>query len=447
MACLLPTRVGYRARFSRLLIALGACAAIPFVPEMVDASEPLRGERFADQQVRLPTILPATRRAFSLEPEAPAEPAVVPAGYGSDLLDPIGSVQTVGHHCDCASCRSERISLTDPHFRSEPTCGAWVAEPACGVEPGFGRLHWLGARSPLAGCDGEACDGLGCDACCGDGARAGTRAFRIHWQRFELFAGVQGFTGPLNHPNHASVRGGSGSFGFYEGFNRGHSLHRITHTDLASQFGVRAAQSNLSGTEFTDEVRRQIFVTGGLFRRVDFGLQYGVVVDYLYDDWWYRNNLVQLRGELSWNDARGHEFGYQFMAGTKDSTSDVTLINEAGALVASTQGFQVTNQHRLFFRGQGSQGGSYHLFAGGTDHGEGLLGGGLTSPIRGLFAMQVGGTYVIPGTSRSSGGYAEEAWNLSMGLVFYPGGRFGQGRYGRPLLDVADNGSFLVRPR
>lgn len=406
------------------------------------------GERFADQQIPLPKLVAAPRR--TLAPDRP--PAIhVDAAAADRWATPhaeFGGVQQASFACDCDDCRLGAGSLADPMCGLEPTCAAparRVAEPLCGTEFEFGAGHWLGARSPLHGCDGTGCDALGCDACCGDGVRFGSRPFQVQWQLFELFAGVQGFTGPSNHPGSGNVRGGSGSFGFYEGFNRGQSLHRVTHTDLAYQFGARAAQSNLSGAEFTDDVRRQIFVTGGLFRRVDFGLQYGLVVDYLYDDWWYRNNLVQLRGELSWNDARGHEFGYQFMAGTKESTSDVHWL-DGGNEIQGTRGFRVTDQHRLFFRGRAAQGGMYHLFAGGTGVGEGLLGGGLTSPVRGLFALQAGATYVIPGTSRSAGGYAEEAWNLSMGFVFYPGGRGGQGRYGRPLFDVADNGTFLVRP-
>jgi len=83
-------------------------------------------------------------------------------------------------------------------------------------------------------------------------------------------------------------------------------------------------------------------------------------------------------------------------------------------------------------------------FAGGTDQGDGLLGGLLTSSFRNRFAVQGGVTYLIPNESNRAGGFANESWNISMGIVFRPGGRNGAGRYCRPMFDVADNGTFLV---
>jgi hypothetical protein len=203
----------------------------------------------------------------------------------------------------------------------------------------------------------------------------------------------------------------------------------------------------LSGAEFTDESRNQIFLTGGLFRRVDFGMQYGLVVDYLYDDWWFRNNLVQLRGELSWNDACGHEFGYQFMVGTDSSTSVTRLLGANNAVTNGTAAFEAINQHRLFLRGATAGGGSYLAFAGGTDRGDGLLGAALLSPFRNCFAVQSGFTYLIPAESHRAGGFANEGWNLAMGIVYRPGGKAGCGRYCRPMFDVADNGTFMVDRR
>ena len=53
-------------------------------------------------------------------------------------------------------------------------------------------------------------------------------------------------------------------------------------------------------------------------------------------------------------------------------------------------------------------------------------------------------TYLIPHEGSNSGGFAEENWNISMGLVYRPGGPRGCGRYCRPLFDVADNGTFML---
>lgn len=359
-------------------------------------------------------------------------------------------VVQASHGCGCDHC-SGGGTFGEVGCGMEPTCGigggcgvAGCCEPS-GFNGGFGFEASCGIE---AGCDARShgCGGYGCDVgSCGDCVDVCLPLFRIDWRRYEFFAGVNGFTGPQNHATDATGRrGGSGSFGFYEGFNRGHSLNRLLGIDLASQIGMRATQSSLSGAEFTEDSRNQIFVTGGLFRRVDFGLQYGLVVDYQYDDWWYRTDLMQLRGELSWNDNCGREFGYQFMAGTTDSTSRTTLIDANNMISNGTVTFEPTNQHRLFLRGTTAGGGSYQAFAGGTDRGDGLLGGTVTSAFRNRFAVQGGVTYLIPSESNRAGGFENEAWSLSMGVVFRPGGKQGAGRYCRPMFDVADNGTFLV---
>jgi hypothetical protein len=364
-----------------------------------------------------------------------APPAKSPPHVGST-----GGVAQASFACDCEHCRE------NPHSIVDPSCGQ---EPAHGL---FGR----NLESPhefdeprgfeaACGLEGAGCGDIACDGSCQHSMNCGSRGFRAHWQRYELFAGVNGFTGPLNHPAATGVRGGSGSFGFYEGFNRGDSLGHLLNVDLASQFGIRATQSSLSGTEFTDDSRQQIFVTGGLFRRVDFGLQYGVVVDYLYDDWWYRNNLAQLRGELSWNDNCGHELGYQIMAGIRDESSTIHLIEDDGGDFQGVGQFTVTDQHRLFFRGRLKDGSSYEAFAGATNEGDGLLGGTVTSAFRGLVAVQAGATYLVPSSPTRAEAFTEEAWNLSLGIVFRPGGRTGVGRYSRPMFEVADNGTFMTK--
>jgi len=385
--------------------------------------------------------IPPKARTKQSQPQAQSRPeSLIRRAAHGEVIDelppsPIVSseVAQVGHVCGCDQCSSAFHAGHIGH--GEVVCGA---EPVCGIEGEFAASFPF---EPSCGLE-QGCGGVGCDAgACNDCVAIHLPILRIDWRRFDFFAGVNSFSGPANHATDGSpLRGGSGSFGFFEGFNAGRSLNRFLGLDLSSQFGVRATQSSLSGAEFTEDSRNQVFVTGGLFRRVDFGLQYGVVVDYLYDDWWYRNNLTQLRGEISWNDNCGREFGYQFMASSDSSTSTTSLIG-AGAGTAT---FEPTNQHRLFLRGNTARGASYMAFAGGTDQGDGLLGGLLTSSFRNRFAVQGGVTYLIPNESNRAGGFANESWNLSMGIVFRPGGRNGAGRYCRPMFDVADNGTFLV---
>ncbi len=439
-----------------------------------DAEQP----RYRDRQIVVPRVnqqaeaapLPAAQRRSLVRQAAYAEMAEEPAprlvkrspvmqssmaGRPNHHVQTLQPVRQASFGCECGSCSGE------------PTCGyevAHVEEAGCGAEgcmvggcdggcdPGCGS-EWMNME---ASCGTEAIGAGGCNACgepscggrCLDSYNFCLPIFRLEWNRFEFFAGANSFTGPANYANTAATpsefRNGSSSFGFYEGVNKGRSLRPLFGFDLAMQLGVRGTQTSLSGAEFTDETRNQIFVTGGLFRRVDFGLQYGLVVDYLNDDWWFQNDLVQLRGELSWNDGCTHEFGYQFMAGVEDSTSATTVFNAAGTRINGTVSFEPTDQHRFFFRANTGGGGHYYAFVGGTDSSDGLLGGGLvTAPRRG-FAFQAGTTYLIPNQGRRNGGNENESWNMSMGLVYRPGKRQASARYSRPLFEVADNGTFMV---
>lgn len=457
------------------LLASGAAVAQSSASPASSGSRP--AATYADQQIRIPhtavtpkpssqpsppPLTQAQAAPAAASPVASRQPSLVRQAAHGQLIAAQPppqlsrtAVRQVSGTCDCDRCASGGLT-GDVLCGAEPTCGIGGGcgivgcpdpscgleavcglEAACGLEPSCGLQPDCGTE--ISGCGGYGCDVGFCDQCVDC-----PPLLSVNWRRFEFFAGVNSFTGPANHASDSVRRGGIGSFGFYEGVNEGRSLDHLLGLDLAAQLGMRATQSSLSGAEFTDDARKQIFVTGGFFRRVDFGLQYGLVVDYLYDDWWYRNNLVQLRGELSWNDACGHEFGYQFMAGTKDSTSRTRLPGANGAIVNSSVTFEPTDQHRLFLRGSTGGGGSYLAFAGGTNRGDGLLGVSLLSAFRGRFAIHGGATYLLPTESNNDRGYANESWNLSLGVVFRPGGKDGCGRYCRPLFDVADNGTFLI---
>jgi hypothetical protein len=268
---------------------------------------------------------------------------------------------------------------------------------------------------------------------------------RMHWKSFDFFAGVQGFKGPMNFANTGgNQRDGSGSFGFYEGFNEGRSLRRWCGWDMAAQLGLRATQSNLSGASFTTETRNQVFVTGGLFRRVDYGLQYGVVIDYLNDDWYFQGDLIQLRGELSWRTHGCHVWGFRYHAGLNDDTSTTFVRDGAGGTFNSLVNFEPTDQYRFFYRRLLNQSGQWNCFAGWTDRDDGIVGSNLSLPLRRNIVLSTGATYLIPSEGTNSGGHEEEGWNIALGLIYRPGGPKGCGRYCRPMFDVADNGSFLV---
>jgi len=236
---------------------------------------------------------PARETAARPTADARGKTMIAQAAYGEIVHEPIPPglqpVAPYGHSLACDGCGD--CGSCD----ACPTCGV---EAACGVEPFYGG-------EVSCGIEGYACGAPGCDSCggyaepgCGVAPGHPARGLEciplclpilpIDWCRFEFFAGVQGFSGPPNFPAGlaATDRAGTGSFGFHQGLNEGRSLLPWLGIDWGAQLGARATQNNGSGAAFTADERHQVFVTGGFFRRVDYGLQMGLVVDYLNDDWY-----------------------------------------------------------------------------------------------------------------------------------------------------------------
>jgi hypothetical protein len=254
----------------------------------------------------------------------------------------------------------------------------------------------------------------------------------------EVFSGVQAFTGPVN-------RGGSGSFGFHQGVNWGMPLTNVNDC-LAAQIGFRATESNLSGAAFTNDSRFQGFVTAGLFRRVDCGLQGGVVIDWMSDSWYRETDLTAIRGEASWVYGGVHDLGFWFTAHSKSDTV-VSTFDPAGTAVET---WQPTDLYAFFYRMKFGpcDDGMARLFAGWTGDSDGLIGIDARIPLSNTWSLETNFAYLIPQQGAGTGlnaGHTQESWNISMALVWYPGRLWGNyDQYARPLLRVADNGTFMV---
>ena len=270
--------------------------------------------------------------------------------------------------------------------------------------------------------------GDNCNPCCFPLPRIGY---------IEGFMGAHGFTGPLNRS--------TGSFGFQEGFNAG--LPFFCGTTV--QAGINATQSNFQGAPFTPDDRTQFFTTLGAFRRVDLGLQMGVVVDFLHDDWDYNIDLTQVRGEIGWMMPCGNELGFWFAAGGDQATTDAQVPffgNNSITFRSSTLDVEPVDIYAFYYRRQFECGGEGRIFGGGTDDSRGLLGGNIRLPINPCWQFSTDFLYVVA-DDEADFRFNDESWNISFNLVWTP---FGQGRggcqnYCRPLLDVANNGSFLTR--
>jgi hypothetical protein len=281
------------------------------------------------------------------------------------------------------------------------------------------------AEDPMAG---SCCADGNCGDCCL------VPCCTVSPGNLEVFAGVEGFTGPAN-------RGGSASFGFNEGVNWAVPIASLNC--LGGQIGFRATHSSLSGAAFTNEIRNQVFVTGGLFRRVDVGLQVGLVVDYLSDDWYRDADLVQLRGELSWVTCGTRDFGFWFTAGTQTSAEPSPYSS------SHIETWESTDLYAFFYREQFGEcrPGEARLYAGFSGQSDGLIGADARLPLTDRWALETGFAYLVPKQCKGSSGivnvgHAQESWNVGINLVWYPGRS--RDPYYRPLFPVADNGSFMV---
>lgn len=261
-------------------------------------------------------------------------------------------------------------------------------------------------------------------------------------QDLTLFAGGQGFQGPID-------LGANGNFGFHYGANYAVPWwHRL---GIGTQLGGQVVHSNLSGASVLEQVasasdsRTQYFVTAGFFRRRWYdtcGWQWGVVADWLFDDYYEDLNLGQIRFEVSKTFWNKHEIGVWGASGV--SESEITdPLNETVDEIESEQ----VNQYNLFYRYHFLTGAEGRLWAGATDDGDGVFGGDAHVILSDRSALQFNFNYLIPSDDQDDLGIDQESWALGFNLVLYPA-RTGlistRSRY-RPLFNVADNATFFTR--
>ena len=255
--------------------------------------------------------------------------------------------------------------------------------------------------------------------------------FRLlaRWSRnLTVDAGVEGFKGPVD-------RGLVGNFGFHEGLNWGIPL--FPWWGVGAQIGFEAVNTDFQNNALVSGVREQVFFTTGLFHRPGScgGLQYGVVYDYLRDDYFSNVDLSQIRGEVSYCGAYQHEIGFR-------ATVHLTRDQET---VIRTQTYIVEplDQYVFFYRRRSCEGGNFRLWGGFTGTSDGIVGADYRIPISNHLAIESDFNYIIPREESPIG--SRESWNLSMSLVFYPGGRAqcGDRSLYHPLFETANNGSMI----
>lgn len=346
--------------------------------------------------------------------------------------DIVGSTYAGGEIIDGGTVY-ENVIYDDGYSVSDCGCG----DCSTGYECGVGTMM-----------DGDCCGRGGCPP--GGPCWLGNlgKALRTG----EYFGGATAFQNPLftepgqNLPINENNLASDSSFGFYGGFNLGIPLCRLSCGYLSGQFGMRSVNTNFNGNEFTNEERRQTFITTGLYRRVDYGLQFGVVADILHEEWFTESDLVQIRADLGWVYQGGHTFGFRYATGVQDDFTEGTFNgNEFFDFFQTTD-----DNYRLYYRHMAPWGGWGEAFVGWGEASQTIIGVDVDLPVTDFISFQSGFTAylnddLVPATGNFQGGNLNEAWNLFVGISFKPQGRGWYRSYDRPLFSVADNGTMLVR--
>lgn len=300
------------------------------------------------------------------------------------------------------------------------------------------------------GCD-SGCGGCGVgknyfNNCCNRSGGCGPNAWDQCWfgalgrlfSNAEIFGGAHGFRSQNFTAGTQPVD--DSSFGFYGGVNLGMPLCRLACGLFSGQIGIRSSQSEFEGDFFSVDNRDQLFVTAGIFRRVDYGLQLGLVGDFLHEEWFAETDLTQIRGDIGWVYPGGNTIGFRFASGTDDDNTN-GIING----VAFTNLFaEVVDNYRFYYRMMSNNGGHCDAFAGWSDADHAVLGLAFDMPVASCWGMQSGFTYFLPeDTAPTVPVSTQDAWNLYIGFSLRPQGSRWYGNYDRPLFDVADNGTFV----
>lgn len=268
----------------------------------------------------------------------------------------------------------------------------------------------------------------------------------ISFADMEYSIGIQGFSGVPNQFN-------LGSFGFSQGINWGFPVPVLPFLNLSGQAGVRFVQSEnfgLLGGAPAISSRNQTFWTAGISRRVDYGLQFGVVVDGLSESWYHNASFTQLRGEIGFVGGFGNQLGFRFTANMKDDTAAVRagLATLGLPLVPGSTSFDTNDTYRFFYRHTWDQarGGHAEFFGGFAENSSGVLGADFLIPIAERWALTSSFTYLPPSGGSVVSNTLDETWNVGMGLTWYPKGLTKWSKmYHRPLMNVADNGTFVFK--
>lgn len=272
---------------------------------------------------------------------------------------------------------------------------------------------------------------VGCDEC-NDGCRGGIL------DNTEIFVGGDAYqsVGDLEFGNNFGVRSG-----FNSGFGLGDS-------GIRGQFGVSYGLYDWKGDTFADEVHQQFFLTTGVYKRGDICNGDRISWALVFDEYVGENygaaaesiQLGQLRGLIGYALSDVNEVGVWGAAGVQQAS-----------YFAGTAQLTPMDQVNFYWKHNWVYGAQTTAYLGAInrdDLGEWVFGLNFRAPMSDYVGVFGGFTYASPSAAPGFGGTVEEAWFVTAGISIFPGGKAAscsvQGPEGMPLIDVANNGSFLI---
>ena len=341
-----------------------------------------------------------------------------------------------------AAGMSVRTQAEQPDFRRLPSVDESV--DAWFVSSTDALLIRGQEQKDMCGLDAkDDCGGKGGSCCAGVGGIGSNTA---------LFFAGDGWNSVTDDDN-------NNNFGFRAGFNSGLGIGALP---IRAQIGASYGGYNFYGRENYDDVNeagaeQQVFLTGGIYMPSDVccgrQLSWGVVWDYMHgenygEDAW-NVNLNQIRGRIGYALNEANEIGVWGAF----SINETTIVDQDEDSVP----FRAMNQASVYWKRNWCYGADTMAYVGGAEEpGQLVLGLRGHAPLSCRVALFGNMHYIVPSTSpgdRDPNGFddsfAEETWNVTFGIVFYPGGKAASstvsGHAGLPYLPVADNGTFAVR--
>jgi hypothetical protein len=265
------------------------------------------------------------------------------------------------------------------------------------------------------------------------------RSYSFLWENLSFFGGTDGSKEPED-------LGVNARFGMRGAVNWGVPL--FEDYGVGVQAGTALNYSNnavrvlrtIDGTHET----LQSFTTIGLFQRTEWGINWGAVYDFRFDDYYQNLSFGQWRGQIGYNVGDNDEVGVR--ATVRDHGQDASI---------GAQSFRLRpiNQSELFWRHIWANDVVTNVWVGLAEgHGRFVFVNPGESPTHTAFAF--GGEFFVPLTDRLAI-FAEANFitpndsgtvDATLGLAFFPGAgarRAPRSRFA-PLLPLGNNSSFAV---